>query len=113
MSEPNTSPEFEPRFDPRPISRAKAGLLAEGATWLATGEVVRDTAHPVGRLLERLEAVVPLAERYDWLTSQLDPLGGRRPMQLIDADDLAPLQEVLDAMPELPDEVSRSGNGAG
>lgn len=111
MSERSASPESEPRFDPRPISRAKASLLAEGATWLATGEVVRDTAHPIGRLLERLETVVPLADRYDWLTTPLDSLDGRRPMYFVDGDDLEPLQAVLDAMPALPDAVSRPGNG--
>jgi len=32
-------------------------------------------------------------------------------MYFVDGDDLEPLQEVLDAMPQLPDEVSRPGNG--
>jgi hypothetical protein len=58
---------------PRPLSRAKAQLLAEAGGWLATGTVARDDSEPVARLLNRLDAVVPMGNHCVWLTTpQLD-----------------------------------------
>lgn len=90
------------------ISRAKAHLLAEGSHWLATGEVFHDESEPMGRVLARMDQVVPLTEHYEWLTSSRDDLGGHSPMDYVDAGELAPLEEVLK---KLEHELA-SGNGS-
>lgn len=91
------------------ISRAKAHLLAEGSHWLATGEVFHDESEPMGRVLARMDRVVPVSEHYEWLTSPQDDLDGHRPMDYIDAGELAPLEELLKTL----EHESASGNGAG
>ncbi len=85
---------------PRTLSRAKAQLLAEAGGWLATGTVARDEREPVDRLLNRLDAVVPVEDHYAWLITPQAELGDRQPMEFIDADDLAPLQALLDRLPD-------------
>lgn len=80
---------------------AAAYMHAEGAMWLATGEVHRDEAHPMAAILDRLDAVAPLIGRYEWLSAARDELGDRSPLDLIDADDLEPLAEYLALQPAL------------
>lgn len=84
-------------------------MIAEGATWLATGGSAHDESEPMGRVLARMDEVVPCFEHYDWLMTPREDLDGKRPMDFVNADELEPLQALLDAMPE----VNGSGNGAG
>lgn len=94
---------------PRPLSRAKAQLLAEAGGWLATGTVARDEREPIDRLLNRLDTVIPVEEHYAWLTTPQANLGDRAPMEFIDTDDLTPLQTLLDRLPEHNRAVSGDG----
>lgn len=108
------NPELpEPTPPERGISDAKAHLLAEGATWLATGRAVHDETKPMGRVLAQMEAAVPLESHMDWLLSPNDELDGHRPMDFVDADLLEPLEAVLEQMAERPDASNGNGSGRG
>lgn len=100
-----------PKPPERGISRAKAHLLAEGSHWLATGEVFHDESEPMGRILARMDQVVPLGEHFDLLISSHERLGGHRPMDYINAGELAPLEALLDQMEVQEESVTGSGNG--
>lgn len=92
------------------MSHTKARMIAEGATWLATGGIPpRDESELYGRVMNRFEVVLPARERRDWLTRPNEGLAGKSPMDFIDADELEPLEGLLDSMPE----ANHSGNGAG
>lgn len=88
------------RAETRRASRALAYMTAEGAMWLATGNVFRDEREPIAHLLNRLDAAVPAVEHFDWLRRPHPELGHRTPMALIETDDLDPLLDLLKRMPQ-------------
>lgn len=110
----SAGPELPTPHPPeRGISDAKAQLLAEGATWLATGRAVHDETKPMGRVLAQMEHTLPRETHLEWLLRPNEALDGHRPMDFVDADQLGPLEAVLAQMPNRPDAANGNGSGRG
>ncbi len=54
----------------------------------------------MGRVLARMDRLIPSGEYFEWLILPHEALGGRRPMDYIDGDLLEPLEALLDRLEE-------------
>lgn len=83
------------------MSHAAAHMMGEALQADADrGHVTHVESEPMGRVLARMDQVLPRAEQYDWLMEKKEELGGYRPIDYVDADDLEPVQQLLNDMPE-------------
>ena len=81
--------------------------MAEGSHWLATGEVFHVESEPMGRILARLDHLVPAANYMDWFFTPNPDLDGEAPLAYIDRDELEPLEDLLSEMEEKADRLRR------
>lgn len=67
----------------------------------------------MGRLLARLDHVLPSEDYFEWLLRPNDELDGHRPMDYVDADQLEPLEDLVGQMEARSDPVNGSGHEPG
>lgn len=79
-------------------------LFSEASHADATGEVIHVESEPMGRILARMDAVLPRSEHYAWFMEETEELGGqdemKSPAECILEGDLESVQQLLDGMPE-------------